>query len=168
MEKRSLCIFLGLALAHLSLAIAGASHLDLSRLGQAGRVLNYYGDLSGSGFYYGFFSPGVGFVIKASFEVRGADGKTILLQLDQGLSREEVLRVADIVDKLTEDCAEPQKLRRALTASLAGKIFSRYPDAQAVVVRIERFDPVSMKEFREGARAQWRPYYTAKFVRSRE
>ena len=64
--------------------------------------------------------------------------------------------------RLSDDSYE--RLRRSLSASLAGKMFARYPEARAVVVRLETFTPVAMEAWRRGERPQWSPLYTAKFV----
>ena len=52
-----------------------------------------------------------------------------------------------------------------LAASLAGKMLAHHPEAVEVVVRVHRFESVSMDEFRSGSRPKQTPVYEARFTR---
>lgn len=167
---RQRLLVLGL-FAHLGMVVAGASNLDLSPLGKAGRALDEYGAVTGSMYRYGFFAPGVGADIRAVFEVALPDGEVVVEPLLPEATREANLRVADIIEQFlserflaTDDIAERDaELYRSLAASLAGAVLGRHPQARDVTIRLEAMDPVSMADYRGGARAAWRPLYTAKF-----
>lgn len=167
MKPAVLRIFLGLGLLHLTLVAANASHSRLDRLSRVS-ILSYYGRLSGAGSCYGFFAPGVGYDLRSSFDVIDDRGEAMTARIETGVSHEADLRVGGVIGALKRDSEDAPKLRRALTASMAGKMFVRYPQAKAIVVRLERFDPVSMKAFRAGARSQWKTFYEAKFIHGKE
>ena len=145
----------------------GASGLRYSWAGRFEPVLNYYGELTGSGQSYGFFAPGVWGQIRASFDVIDKNDHSTPVSLDTGLSREAGLRVGNIINEFTEQAEDLVKLQRSLSSSLAGTVFGRYPEATKVVVRLEEFLPVSMQEFRAGSRAHWKPIYTATYMANR-
>ncbi len=168
MTKRRCCLLLGVAAAHLGLVTAGAGAVSLGGLGSFGRVLGEYGALSGASSRYGFFAPGVYSQLGARFDIIDGAGVTTSASLKTGASHEADLRVGNIIDQFGRlsdaDEDEAVRLRRSLAASLAGKMFARYPEASAVVVRLETFTPVAMEEWRRGERPRWSPLYTAKFV----
>jgi len=157
---------------HLMLVIAGASYIDLSEFGPVGNALNYYGEMSGSNKSYGFFAPGVGAQARTRFEVIDAAGKSTLVSLERSSSHEADLRINNITGQLTANDGEEdtddqdaaRDLRRSVAASLAGKVFGRYRGAQAVIVRVDEFNPVDMPEYRQGLRPKWEEIYQAKFV----
>lgn len=162
-------LWLGVAAGHLVLVTLGASRVSLRELELPGRALDAYGALSGASSSYGFFSPGVGFQLGARFDVIDLEGRAVSASLATGSSHEADIRVGNIIDQFGslgddgDDEAAPA-VRRSLAASLAGKMFARYPDARAIVVRLETFEPVAMEAFRRGERPRWSPLYTAKFV----
>ena len=169
MTKRRWCLLL-VATAHLILVAIGASTVSLGGLGLLGSALDRYGALSGASSHYGFFTPGVSFQLGARFDIIDGAGVTTSASLANGASHEADIRVGNIIDQFgrmedeDEDEAEAVRLRRSLAASLAGKMFARYPEANAVVVRLETFTPVAMDAWRRGERPKWSPLYTAKFV----
>jgi hypothetical protein len=168
MTKRRCCLLLGVAAAHLILVAVGASAVRLGGLGSLGSALDAYGALSGASSRYGFFAPGVGSQLGVRFDVIDGEGVTTSASLETGASHEADIRVGNIVDQFgslsDEDEDEAARLRRSLAASLAGKMFARYPEASAIVVRLETFTPVAMEAWRRGERPRWSPVYTAKFV----
>src|SRR5262245_37492930 len=115
MQRTALRIFLGLALLHLILATASASHRSLSRFSS---ILRYYGQLSGTGFCYGFFSPGIEYDLRARFDVIDDRGEGTAARIQTGVSHEADLRVGGIIGVLKGDREGAQKLQRALTASM--------------------------------------------------
>jgi hypothetical protein len=159
---------LAIALVHLSLMALGASYIGYSWAGFLEPALNYYGDLSGAGNGYGFFAPGVYSQLRALFEVTDKSGNVQTVNLATGASHEADLRVGDIIDQFGNDVEDSVKYQRALSSSLAGTIFGRYPDAETVNVRLEKFDPVSMGDYRNGHRAHWDSVYQAKYAVSKE
>ena len=169
MTPRRGYLWLALAAGHLVLVTLGAGSVNLRELGLPGRALEEYGGLSGANSGYGFFAPGVGFQLGARFDVVDGDGVTTPASLATGTSHEADIRVGNIIDQFgtvedEDDEEAAARVRRALAASLAGKVFGRHPEAVAVVVRLETFTPVSMKDWRGGERPRWSPLYTAKFV----
>jgi len=163
-EKFCLC----LALIHLCLVVLGASYVDVSELPFVGSAMTYYGVLSGAGNSYGFFAPGVGAQLRSRFEIVTTDGHKARLVLESGASHEADLRFGNIIDQFipaNED--DDDDLRRSLAASLAGKVFSRHPEAQEVAVLLDEFDPVSMTEYGAGKRASWQQIYLSRFVHHR-
>jgi hypothetical protein len=169
MDERRCRLLLSVAAGHLALVTLGASTVSLGELGLPGRALDAYGALSGASSSYGFFTPGVSFQLGARFDVIDGAGLVTRASLATGASHEADIRVGNIIDQFgtlgDEDDEEGSaQLRRSLAASLAGKMFARHPEASAVVVRLETFEPVSMEAWRSGERPAWKPLYTAKFV----
>ena len=170
MTQRRGYLWLAVAAGHLLLVTLGAGGVNLRELGLPGRVLDEYGAVSGANSGYGFFAPGVSFQLGARFDVVDRDGVITHASLATGTSHEADIRVGNIIDQFgsvgddEEDEEGAVRVRRALAASLAGKMFGRHPEAAAVVVRLETFEPVSMEAWRGGERPRWNPLYTAKFV----
>ena len=63
-------ITLGLTLLHLFLVVMGATQMDMKGFGYAGKVIAYYGAITGSGSHFDFFAPSVGSPMRAVFEVK--------------------------------------------------------------------------------------------------
>lgn len=158
-------ILLGITMGHLILVAIGAGRVSLRPLGALGRLVERYGTVSGASYGFGFFAPEVTGQLQASFEVIDGEGKKTITSLETGISHEADLRVGDIIDKLAGDADDPERLRRDLAASLAGKVFGRHPEAREVVVRLLLFESVSMEEFRRGTLPMSRPVYEARFAR---
>ena len=171
MTSRRGYLWLALGAGHLVLVTIGAGGVSLRDLGLPGRALEAYGGLSGANSGYGFFAPGVSSQLGARFDVVDGDGATTEASLATGTSHEADIRAGNIIDQFAsvddeEDEESASRVRRALAASLAGKMFGRHPDAAAVVVRLETFTPVSMEAWRGGERPRWQPLYAAKFIHS--
>jgi hypothetical protein len=160
-------IALGAALFHLALVGLGASYLGYSHFGKLAPALDYYGELSGAGFTYGFFAPGIYDQLRAIFEITDPAGRTRRVDLATGASHEADLRVGNIIDQFAEDADRSMEFQRSLSSSLAGTIFGRYADARQVKVILEEFHPVSMRDYRSGGRPHWAFLYSAKFEVSR-
>jgi hypothetical protein len=151
--------FLGVAVIHLGFVTAGACELDFHR---AGWAVAQVAALSGSDSAYGFFAPGVGSQLRATFQVVDKDGATSDELLPTSASREAKLRIADLIALFwTGD----EGLRRALAASWAGRILAKHPNAEGVMVHVDAYDLPSMAEYSAGKRPEWAPYYDATFVR---
>lgn len=171
MEIRSVCVFT-LCAVQLLLVCAGAASVDFSDgFGSIGKALAYYSELSGAGSSYGFFAPGVGGQIRARFELIDARGVVTYPWLARSSNHEAVLRIGNIIDQFqmigaNENEEERKQLQRSLSASLAAKMFVRFPMSRQVGVYLDNFEPVSMKEFRLGRRPEWTPLYEARFLRS--
>lgn len=156
-------VWLGFALTQLLLVIVGANQwVNWEKLGKLGAGLSFYSDMTGASSGYGFFAPGVGSQLRAKFEVfqEGVPPQEVLLET--GHSQESDLRVGNIVGWFWREDST-RDLKRAMAASWAGKMFGRFPKADQVVVRVESYELVSMKEYREGKRPGWKPFYRATF-----
>lgn len=161
-DKRRRRLMLGVAVSHLLLVALGAARVSLVPLGPLHPLLEGYDALSGAGSGYGFFASGVGSQLRARFDVIDGEGQKTTTSLETAASHEANLRVGHIID--TFGRSDEPALRRSLGASLAGKIFARYPQARKVVVRLEQFRPASMEELHRGSRPQWTPVFEAKFA----
>ena len=121
-QQGRLYAFLGVAVIHLGFVTAGACELDFHR---AGWAVAQVAALSGSDSAYGFFAPGVGSQLRATFQVVDADGATSDELLPTSASHEAKLRIADLIALFwTAD----EGLRRALAASWAGRILAKHPE----------------------------------------
>lgn len=157
-------IWLGISLLHLTAVALGASYLGYSWAGPLAPALDYYGALSGAGSSYGFFAPGISSQLRATFEVIDKAGHRRPVELTTGASAEADLRVGNIIDEFASDAEDPVVFQRSLSSSLAGTVFGRNPDAARVAVKLENYKPVSMVEYRAGARGRWEPLYQATFA----
>ena len=162
MRDRYRHLLLGLSTGHLVLVVLGVINVNLPELGPIGRALGDYSLLSGADNGFGFFAPGVFGQFKAYFDVVDGEGRRTTTSLETGSSHEADLYVDHIASEF--DTEDPE-LRRSLAASLAGKVFTRHPEAREVVVRIERFESISTAEFRAGERPPQNPFYEATFSR---
>jgi hypothetical protein len=158
-----------IGMTHLALVGFGAASFEWSEHGPVGRVLDYYGLLSGSAYNYGFFAPGISGQLRVLVDLQDTQGHTRTINLETASSHEADLRVGDIFEQFTdaetgdEVDDDRQRFQRSLAGSLALTAFSRYPDSDLVTIRLEHFNPVSMDEFRQGLRSIWKPLYQASF-----
>jgi hypothetical protein len=175
MSKSGYRVWIGIALCHLILVSLGASYVNISDENWVGRAVNIYDEVSGAGSSYGFFAPGIFSQIRAVFDVIDANGQTRTVNLAKGINKEADLRVGNIIDQFQSidevedgDDERIERLQRSMAASLAGTIFGRYPGAKKVVLRLEKFQPPSMEEYRRGERPNWEPLYSAAFISGAE
>jgi hypothetical protein len=161
---KSARIWLALALVHLGLMASGVAHFSFIQMPVIGVPISYYGDLSGAGSSYGFFSPGVYGQVRAVIDVYDRLGRKTTRSLDAGLNREVDLRLNDIIEQFINEFDDQVKFQRSLAASLAGSIFAHHQDAKKVHVRIEQFTAPSRKDFVAGKVKTWVPAYSAKFI----
>jgi len=159
-------ILSGLAAAHLVLAAIGASSLNYDELGVAGEMIETYGDLTGAGSGYGFFTGDISSGLRAEFDIDN-DGKMEVARLETAHNREANLRIGNILGVLSRN-VEDVKHRQSVAASWAGKMMARYPKAKAVTVRMETLPIPSMEEYAAGKRYDWEPFYIAKFQRGKK
>src|SRR5688572_8349623 len=110
--KKSTVAWLAFSFCHLILVLCGAFQLDL------GKWLHRYGDITGSGSGYGFFSPGVGYQVRAEFDVLDKNGEVKTTSLLSGKNREGDLRTGNVITSFSRNSQE-EKVRRALVASWA-------------------------------------------------
>lgn len=170
---------LGAVAVHLSLCLLGAASFHFDKVPVVGNALEYYAELTGANSGFGFFAPGVDGQVRARFDVIDAQGKVVPGALaNSDLSHEAQLRVGNIVDQFedlggfaeeaTSDEADAKaygnQLAQSLAASLAGKIFARYPQARQVAVHLEHYGAISMPEYRRGERAKWTAMYDVTFA----
>jgi len=142
------------AACHLALVVCGASGLVFSGPSSADgpvrKTVRLYGALSGADNGYGFFAPGVGPQVLATFTLRDGAGRTWTDTLERGMSHEALHRAGG-----SPALAVEPAYRDDLVRSWAGTMFGRHPEARRVVVRLELFDPPSMGGYRVGERARW-------------
>ena len=154
-------MMLALAAAHLVCVSLGALEVRLPDGGLAGRTIARYAALTGADSSYGFFAPFVGTQLRVIFEVTDRAGRKIEEPLQLGDNREISLRIANVVAMYW---SQDDELRRALSASLAGKILATHPEAERVAVRLDVFEMPTMKAYREGDRPRWALHYRTRFV----
>lgn len=156
-------IFAAAAACHLLLVAVGAMQINLAALENIPSLLRRYVAVSGANSGYGFFAPGVGSQLKASFDVVDAAGTTYHERLETGESHEADLRVGNIVGQFWDEYAD-RAIQRSLAASWAAEMIARHPSAREVVVRLERYDLPTMADYHGGKRPRWEPFYRARFV----
>jgi hypothetical protein len=165
LSRRRKVALLALAAAHLGLvATVGVLHVDLGK-NAAGRAVMYYGDLSGANTAYSFFAPSFDAVPWAVFQVT-ENGVTSTDALETWVSHEADVRIRNAISifSIVDD-----EWKGALAASLAGKMFARHPDAEAVVTQIVSYALPTMEDCRKGALADWALVYEARLApRARE
>jgi hypothetical protein len=172
-------LFLLIAVAHLSLAAAGAADLKFPE--RWGHWLNYYSDASGCSTGFGFFSPGVASQLRAVFAITDAKKHQQIVNMGSSNNRESQIRFGNIVDQFESDEIEnhaenravkssendsgnqQMEFQRDLAASLSAEVFTNHPNAKSVTIHLEMFKPVSMENYRLGLRPKWEPLYSAEF-----
>jgi len=158
-------LLLALTAGQLILVAVGVVSVDLRQLGPLGVYLDDYRTLSGADSDYGFFAPEVRDQIQTHFEIIDREGRRKPAFLSVGSNHEAEVDIENITDNF--ESLEPD-MRSRLAASLAAQIFADRPEAVRVVVRVERFETVSMEEFRSGIRPQRTPFYEATLTRMEE
>ena len=166
-QKYTLPAFLVLGLCHLLMVVVGITEFHFPANTRWGKAFSAYGELTGSGYSYGYFAPGAYSQLRAQFIVSDHSGHSQVLCLDQTRTHEAALRLGNILEQLSNDAADPTEFHHHLASALAGSIFARYPEAHTVDVRLQRYSTVSMKQFRLGSRTTWEPEFSAKFAISK-
>jgi hypothetical protein len=160
-------VLLFLALLHLYFVALGAFNVTgLYDLKWVGRPLEVWGNLTGAGDNYGFFAPGVFGQSRILFEILDEKGRSRVVPFRSFENHDSDLRVGDIVNQLnffTDD--GPSETHRELAKSLAATMFGKFPDARKVIVHLQTLYPVTMQDYRDGARQKWQPFYDASFER---
>jgi hypothetical protein len=160
-HRKRAYVALAVALGHLCLAAACAFQLDILGESRAAAVLRRYAALSGAGSSYGFFAPYVGTQLRMTCEV-AKDGRNLTYLVPPPTANHEVaLRLSEMVAIFwQEDLAQ----RRALTASVAGRMFALHPDAESVAVHLDVYELPSMRAYLEGKRPSYALHYLTRFV----
>jgi hypothetical protein len=150
------------AACHLALVVCGAAHQRLvDEPHPVGRALRWYGGLSGSDSGYGFFAPGVAGERRLVCTLTDAAGHSWAEPLEmRGQGREVDLRVLPLLLMFSEP-----DLGDAMAASVAAKMFGRFPAATRVTVRVDVCVVPTMEEYRAGDRPTWAVGYEATFSR---
>jgi hypothetical protein len=145
------------AACHLALVVCGAAGwvfaTNPNKDGPVRKTVRLYGALSGADNAYGYFAPGVGPQVRATFTLSDGSGRTWTDTLERGMSQEAVHRAGG-----SPALAAEPAYRDDLIRSWAGTMFGRHPDARRVVVRLQLFDPPSMAEHEQGVRARWETF----------
>jgi hypothetical protein len=150
-----------LAAGHLALVICGAAHIPLLPGNNVpGKVLDWYGALSGADSGYGFFAPEVGSQTQAVLILTDDAGRTWTETLEESDNQEVRLRLGSMLSTVEE-----APLRRGLLATWAARAFGRHPEAREVIVRIEVFDVPTLAETRDGATPEWQVEFERSFRR---
>ena len=161
-------IWLLLALGNLFLAACGAGRVPWWKLGSPGLWIQHYGVFSGTSSTFAFFAPDVGTSMRAQFDLYDERGQFLSTDsLQKGPTREADLRITNIVEFIVNDLEDEQS-RHLLSASWAGKIFARHPEAAFAVLRVQSYDIPTMNRYRNGVRYHWQTLYRAKFARERK
>lgn len=158
-------LFLSWAVLHLCLALFSAGGLHL-KSGVLGKAINYYSTVTGTDREYGFFAPNSKAETRVVFEIVDEAGRRSRHTLDEMATREAQLRFADIFGRLWVffEAKNPQ-LRNAITASWAGQMFGRYPEARKITVIFEAYELKSADQYRKGERSEWVKIYEAKYAK---
>lgn len=159
--------FLGLWLVgHFALAALSAANQPISKVVGANRVakaLLLYQYVTGTGNCFGFFAPGVISMLKVSYEIRQGEqviGKGLISSENDEVS----LRLHNLTQQFWTASRDP-KVRRSLAASMAGRLFTRYPQADTVSLMLHSFVMPSMAQYRAGRRPSWEKNYEGTFQR---
>jgi len=112
-----------------------------------------------------FFAPGAGTHLRALFEIQHNGKTTSIEKLKNFKSKEANLRIGNIIQTFWQDSSD-EEVQRSMAASMAGKMFAKFPKADGVIVIVEAYNLPSMKEFPEKSETYWEPIYAAKFSRN--
>ncbi len=148
---------------HLLLVCLGTARVQLKSLPILGSPLHIYSAYTGADRQFGFFAPNVGSQLRAVFDLVDGNGNSVQAELPPGASRESNLRIQNIVSLLW-DQVDNETLRRTMSASLAAKMFTRFPGTKQVTVRFEGYELPPMSQFASGDRPYWKHFYRARFV----
>lgn len=162
-------LWMGIALLHLFLVTLGAGGVQLTLPGLAGPMMDLYNRVTGAGFGYAFFTPGIYNQMVARFEVIDNAGRARKVALVTGVNKEADLRVISVLDQFAFPLADGRRpaevaaIRRSLSASLARNFFRRYPDTREVVVHLDDYEPVSREDYLKGGKPKVTSLYRAQY-----
>jgi len=126
-------------------------------------AVSVYSYVSGAGYHYGFFAPGVFSQLKIDYRCL-KDSKEIK-KGELGSSNIEVtFRVHNIIEHFWETDKEIKE-KRSMAASFASKVFQYCPEATQAEVSVSAHVLPSMAETRKGAKPYWENYYKGTFER---
>lgn len=162
-------VLVTLAGLHLFMVLLGSAQVDFRYWTNVpSRVLAWYGSMTGSNMYYGFFSPGLDVPYRCHFTMIDVEQNEFAEDtLEIGTTTESNLRFKSInfLGTLSEEDSTKQM------KSFAATMMNRYPRAEHVRVTIQYFgvpptdeeatvgDVPSMQEYREGRRSEWHDYH---------
>ena len=155
-----------LAAMHCLIVILGSTGVRLESTGAIGELVTYYGALTGAERGFGFFAPEVTTEARAVFELVDAKGTTTIRRLEDGVTSESALRMYSVTSQFWQALdSGDTAIRHSMAASLAGKMFARYPEAVQVSVKFDVYVIPTMEEFRDGVRPGWKRLYQVKLNR---
>ncbi|MCX6129892.1 MAG: hypothetical protein NTX25_12635 [Proteobacteria bacterium] len=150
------------------MVILGSIDFDLNRWGRLGKILNIYGEATGTNSQFAFFSPGISSQIRVRFVIKNKDGLLNTVDMINAKDREASLRVGNIFDQFIaieeSDDEDSSDLRRSLAASLAGTMFARHPEAESVTVKIDEYIPSDLHKKNTDAAPAWNTIYEIEFA----
>lgn len=162
---RVVIFFLGIFyLATVLITSTQHSISDVTKGSSFGKFVDYAGFASGASNHFGFFAPGVQSQFRASFVAKSQNGEQIASgEINQG-NFETSFRYHNMIENFWTQNDEFQ-MRRALSASWASKVLSKYPNAANVKIVLEAYSIPSMRQYRSGDRPHWVQHYKAEYTK---
>ena len=158
---------LGLVLlGHFFIVCTSASKIPVNKIFGPGKLsawLVLYAYVTGAGNHFGFFAPGVLSQFQVDYEL-SKDGKRIDSGRVNSDNPETTFRYHNIVQQFWNTDKKPE-LRRALAASLAGRLLAGAPKADEARLAVNAYVLPSMAQYRAGVRPAWENYYAGTFQR---
>jgi hypothetical protein len=157
-----------LALVHCLIVIQGASGLRVKQWGPLGELITYYGALTGAERGFGFFAPKVSTEARIRFLIDNGQEQQESLLFEEISSSEVNLRINNIASQVWQALdSDDVKMRRSLSASLAGWVFGRKPNAGRVTIIFEAYHIPTMQEARQGNQKSWKQVYSTTLERNK-
>ena len=160
MSRRGRIAWIAAACLHLALVVCGAFRVTpVSRKLAIGRMIEAYRDYSGANSSYGFFAPGVAAEWHVAFDACSDPRHCVPMEEEQ-VGHEARLLLVTMDGMFAED-----QIRDVMAASYAARQFARLPHANVVLVKAAMYFVPTMRQYRRGARPQWRDLYGYAFRR---
>ena len=129
------------------------------------RFILPYIHLTGADGYFGFFSPNIGTQLRVSYELNEGE-KTSPGSFLTG-NNEIDLRINNIMAWFWT-AQEDKKMRRALSASLAGKMLAKHPEADSVKILVDYLIVPEFDPRQENLEMIWKPVFRGKFAKNKK
>ncbi|MBX2986592.1 MAG: hypothetical protein KF802_01730 [Bdellovibrionaceae bacterium] len=124
--------------------------------------------LTGAGGSFGFFSPDIGPQLVVKFDVRKGETWHRGISLEEFLPHEVAIRLGNM-NRFLGQTYQDERLRRSVAASLATRVFARFPAADEVTLIASAHQIPMLAEYADGRRFQVDEVYRVRFKRgSRE
>lgn len=160
MSDRGRIAWIAAAGVHLALVLCGAFRITpVSQKVLIGRVIETYRDYSGANSAYGFFAPGVASEWHVAFDAC-SDPRHCIPVEEERVGHEARLLLVTMDGAFAEE-----QMRDFMAASYAARQFARLPHANVVLVKAAAYFVPTMRQYRRGAKPQWRNLYGYAFRR---